>query len=148
MPKQGEPTLRLERVLPADRSAVFEAFSDPDQVAKWWGPQGFAVSSIDFDPRVGGSYRIQMQPPEGDPFHLSGEFREVDSPANLAYTFAWDPADADDVETLVDLSFHDADGSTEVVLLQGPFKTEARLDLHRDGWSESFDKLEEVLSER
>ena len=87
-----------------------------------------------------------MQPPDGDPFHLTGEFREVDPPARLAYTFVWEDPDPDDVETLVVLSYRDLGGSTEVGLRQGPFKTEARHELHRNGWTESFDKLDRLIS--
>ena len=89
-----------------------------------------------------------MQPPEGDPFYLAGEFRDVDVPARLAFTFAWEDPDPDDVETLVALSFRDLGGSTEVAFTQGPFKTEARRTLHRDGWADSSDKLERLISAR
>jgi uncharacterized protein YndB with AHSA1/START domain len=87
-----------------------------------------------------------MQPPEGDPFYLSGEFREVDPPARLAFTFVWEDPDPDDVENLVALSFRDLGEATEVALSQGPFTTEARRALHRDGWTDSFDKLERLIS--
>ena len=139
-------TLEMKRVLPAAPSVVFAAFSDPNELAKWWGPAGFSTPSLEFEPRVGESYRIKMQPPEGDPFSLTGEFREVDPPARLAYTFIWEDPDPDDVETLVDLLFRDLGGSTEVAFTQGPFKTEARLALHRDGWTDSLDKLERLLA--
>ena len=86
----GELTLAMKRVLPAARSVVYEAFCDPSELAKWWGPHGFTTPSREFDPRVGASYRIEMQPPEGDSFYLTGEFREVDPPARLAYTFIWE----------------------------------------------------------
>jgi uncharacterized protein YndB with AHSA1/START domain len=138
--------LEIERVLPAARPVVFEAFTHPQQLAKWWGPEGYAVANLEFEPRVGESYRIEMQPPEGDAFHLTGEFREVDPPERLAYTFVWEPADPDDVETLAELSFRDLGESTEVRFTQGPFKTEARRALHRDGWGDSFDKLERLIS--
>ena len=82
------------------------------------------------------------------PFRLTGEFREVDPPERLAFTFNWEPPDPDDVETLVTLSFRDRDGSTAVALEQGAFKTEARRELHRDGWGESFDRLERLLAGR
>jgi uncharacterized protein YndB with AHSA1/START domain len=91
-------------------------------------------------------HRIEMQPPEGELFFLTGEVREVDPPARLAYTFVWEPADDDDMETLVVLSFRDLGESTEVALTQGCFKTEARRALHRDGWADSFDKLERQIS--
>ena len=115
-------------------------------MGSWWGPQGFTVASIEFDPRVGATYRIEMQPPEGASFHLSGEFRDVDPPSRLAFTFRYEDPDPDDVENLVELSARDLDGSTELALTQGPFKTEARRELHHAGWSDSFDRLEQLLS--
>jgi uncharacterized protein YndB with AHSA1/START domain len=139
-------TVNTSRVLPAPPSVVFEAFTDPVKLAQWWGPAGFTVPSVDFDPRPGGSYRIEMQPPEGAAFHLVGEFREVDPPARLAFTFVWEPPDPDDVETLVELSFRDLGESTEAVLSQGTFRTEPRRELHRDGWSDTFDRLEQFLA--
>jgi uncharacterized protein YndB with AHSA1/START domain len=144
--QSGELTLELERVLPAPPSVAFAAFSDADELSKWWGPQGFTIPSMEFDPRAGGAYRIEMRPPEGDAFHLTGEFREVDPPARLALTFVWEEPAPDDVETLVALSFRDLGGSTHVALTQGPFKTEARRALHRDGWTDSFDKLDDLLA--
>ena len=125
---------------------MFAAFSDPDKVAKWWGPEDLTVPSLEFDPRVGASYRLEMQPPGGDPFYLTGEFREVDPPVRLAFTFVYEDPDPDDVDTLVELSFRDLGESTEVVFAQGPFRTAARRALHRDGWTDSFDKLEQFIS--
>ena len=144
--QSDEQVLEMQRVLPAAPSVVFTAFSDPNELAKWWGPKGFTTPSLEFDPRVGENYRIEMQPPEGDHFYLTGEFREVDPPARLAYTFAWEDPDPDDVENLVGLSFRDLGESTEVAFTQGPFKTEARRALHRDGWTDGFDKLERLAS--
>ncbi len=126
-------------------AVVFAALTQPDELARWWGPNGFTIPSVDFTARVGDRYRIEMQPPDGDAFHLSGEFREVEPPSRLAYTFVWDPPDADDTETLVTLSLRDLGESTQVALDQRPFKTEERRALHHDGWSDSFDKLERLL---
>ena len=148
-PREEALVLEIDRVLPAAPAVVFAAFTDPDELARWWGPEGFTIPSLKFPARTGESYRIQMQPPAGDPFHLSGEFREVDSPVRLTYTFVWEEPDPDDVETLVGLSFRDLGAnSTEVALRQGPFRTEARRALHRDGWRDSFDKLEQLISAR
>jgi uncharacterized protein YndB with AHSA1/START domain len=139
-------TFEIRRVMPAAPAEVFAAFSDPNRLARWWGPEGFTIPSLEFHPRVGDSYRIEMQPPEGDPFYLSGEFRGVDPPARLAFTFVWEDPDPDDVETLAALSFRDLGESTQVALTQGSFKTEARRALHRDGWGDSLDKLERLIS--
>jgi len=126
-------------------AVVYGAFTSADQLRRWWGPAGFAVPSLEFDPRPGERYRIEMLPPDGEAFHLTGEFRDVDPPARLAFTFAWEPPDPDDVENLVELSFAEVRGMTTVVLTQGPFKTDARRELHRNGWTESFDRLRTLL---
>ena len=64
-------TLELDRALPAAPSRVFELFTDPGELARWWGPEGFSTPTMDYEPRVGESYRIEMQPPDGDAFHLT-----------------------------------------------------------------------------
>lgn len=138
----------MTRVCPAPRERVFEFVIDPALLARWWGPRGFSIPRVDFTPRVGATYRIAMQPPEGEAFQLTGTFREVDAPSHLAFSFEWEPADPDDEETLAELSFRAIDDATEVRLRQGFFKTEARRALHFDGWTESFDKLSEVLAEQ
>src|SRR5262245_4825262 len=107
--------LSMTRVLPAPPAVVYGAMTDPDQLAKWWGPEGFTIAELEFEPRVGSSYRIAMQPPDGDLFHLHGEFREVDPPSRLAFTFVWDPPDPDDRETVAELSLEDRGEQTEVV---------------------------------
>jgi len=138
-------TLRLMRVLPSPRAVVYSALTDPAELAKWWGPRGFTAPSVEFDPHVGGSYRIAMQPPDGALFHLSGEFREVDPPFRLAYTFRWDPPDPADRETVVTLSLQERVEGTEVLLMQGEFATEERRALHAQGWGDSFGRLEQAL---
>jgi uncharacterized protein YndB with AHSA1/START domain len=140
-----ELVLEMTRVLPAPRPVVFAAFRDPERLAQWWGPEGFTVPSVDFSTITGEAYRIEMQPPEGEPFFLHGVFRTVHPPARLSFTFIWEPSDPDDVETLVDLSFEERDQTTEVALWQGEFRNDARLALHRDGWGEAFEKLERLL---
>ena len=146
--RSAELTLEITRLLPAAAPIVFGAFSDSNRLAEWWGPRGFTVPSLEFDPRVGATYRIEMKPPEGEIFHLTGEFVEIDPPTRLAFSFVWDPPDPDDQETLVALSFRDLGGSTEVSLTQGPFRTEARRALHRDGWTDSLDKLERLVADQ
>lgn len=138
--------LRLKRFLPLPRTVVYRALTEPGELAKWWGPRGFSAPSIEFDPQVGGSYRIAMQPPEGDRFYLSGEFREVDPPARLVFTFRWSPPDPDDRETVVALSLQDQADGTELLLTHGGFATEGRRALHEAGWTESFGRLEQVLT--
>jgi uncharacterized protein YndB with AHSA1/START domain len=137
--------LRLTRTLPAEPETIWRAMTDPEQLAEWWGPEGFTTPRVDFDPEVGGSYRIAMQPPDGELFHVHGEFREVDPPARLSYTFVWDPPDPDDRETLVTLSLEGRGERTEVSCTQGEFATPARLELHEGGWTDCFERLEKLL---
>ena len=137
--------LEITGVFPASRERVYEALTAPEELAQWWGPHGFTIPEVQWDLRVGGAYRMTMQPPEGDAFHLHGEFREVDPPRAVAYTFVWEPPAPDDRETQVRLSLTELDGSTELRLRQGGFATEERVALHRGGWSDSFEKLEGLL---
>ena len=88
-----------------------------------------------------------MQPPSGDPFHLSVEFLQIDPPGRLVYTFRYDEPDPDDRETVVTLYLGDVADTTEVSLSQGEFATEARLALHRSGWTDSLEKLREVIEQ-
>jgi uncharacterized protein YndB with AHSA1/START domain len=137
--------LELTHAMPAPRDIVFAAFRDAEQLAQWWGPEGFTVPNTDWSTITGEAYRIEMQPPEGDAFFLHGVFRTVHPPERLAFTFNWDPPDPDDVETLADLSFTGEGETTEVSLWLGVFRTEARLEVHRHGWTDTFDRLERYL---
>jgi uncharacterized protein YndB with AHSA1/START domain len=141
----GDLVLELTRTMPAPRSIVYAAFRDAEQLAQWWGPEGFTVPSVDWSTITGEPYRITMQPPEGDAFFLHGVFRTVHPPERLAFTFNWDPPDPDDVETLADLSFADRGETAEVSLWLGVFRTEARLEIHRHGWTDTLNRLERHL---
>jgi uncharacterized protein YndB with AHSA1/START domain len=141
----GGIVLELTRELAASRERVFGALTQPDDLAAWWGPRGFTTPEIELDLRVGGRYRFTMQPPDGERFHLSGEFQEVAPPGRLAYTFRWDEPARDDRETVVTLSLDAVRGATELSLSQGDFATEERLALHRNGWTDSLDKLSALL---
>lgn len=147
MTRRDEMTLHMRRIIDADRAAVFAAFTDPDQLARWWGPRGFTAPSVAIDAQVGGRYRIAMQPPEGDVFHLTGEFRQVSPPSRLVYTFRWEPPDVEDVETVVSLGLEDLGRRTALDLTHGVFATEERRALHAEGWSESLDGLEALMQD-
>jgi uncharacterized protein YndB with AHSA1/START domain len=138
--------LHLERMLAASRPVVFAAHTDGAQLARWWGPTGFSAPDVDLDVRVGGRYRIAMQPPEGVRFHLSGEFVVVEPPARLSFTFRWEEPEPDDRETAVDLGFDDQGGATVLRVDHSGFATEGRRVLHEEGWIQSLDRLEELLA--
>ena len=137
--------LDLTSAVPAPPQRVFAALTEPTEVTKWFGPRGFTMTEIELSLRVGGGYRFTMHPPEGEPFHLSGDFLEIDAPHRLAYTFRYEEPDPDDRETTVRLTLLPVGDGTEVLLRQGEFATTARLELHRAGWMDSLDKLRAVV---
>jgi uncharacterized protein YndB with AHSA1/START domain len=141
----GGRRLRLEKIFVVPPERVFVAFVDAEQVRRWWGPAGFTVPRLQFDAVEGREYRIVMQPPDGDVFHIRGTFRAVEASRRLIFTFIYEEPDPDDQETLVTLTFEPAEAGTRVILDQGPFKTPARLELHRDGWTETLERLERSL---
>ena len=143
----GQRRLHLEKVLTAPPERVFDAFTNADELRQWWGPKLFTVPHLRFDVATGARYRIAMRPPDGDAFHVGGTFRAVDAPRRLVFTFAWEPPDPDDQETLVTLRFERAVEGTTLVLDQEPFKTEPRRDLHRAGWTDTLDRLARFLDE-
>ncbi|MEV6108766.1 SRPBCC domain-containing protein [Streptomyces sp. NPDC051940] len=147
MTHDGALRLHMRRILRAPHSAVFRALTEPRELAKWWGPDGFTTPSAESDLRPGGGYRLAMQPPEGDLFYLVGEFLEVDPPNTLSYTFRWEDPDPEDRETVVTLSLRDIGGtSTELTFTQGDFATERRRALHDEGWTQALNKLEKLVS--
>ena len=137
--------LRLEKVLPMPPERLFTAFVDAEQLPQWFGPVGFTALALRLDAVEGGNYRLAMQPPEGDAFHIRGTFRTVEAPTQLAFTFIYEEPDPDDQETLVTVTFDPAEQGTRVVIEQQPFKTAARRALHRDGWTDSLERLEQAL---
>ncbi|MFF4660822.1 SRPBCC domain-containing protein [Streptomyces sp. NPDC001381] len=139
--------LHLRCELPAASAEVFRALTEPRELARWWGPDGFTIPAVESDLRPGGAYRIDMRPPEGALFHLAGEFLDVDPPRLLRYTFRWEEPDPEDRETVVTLELRDlGEGAAGLVLTQGEFATERRRALHEEGWTQSFGKLERLLS--
>jgi uncharacterized protein YndB with AHSA1/START domain len=134
-------------MLRAPRSLVFKALTEPHELTKWWGPNGFTTPSVDSDLRAGGAYRIAMQPPDGELFYLAGVFLEVAPPERLSYTFRWEDPDPEDQDTVVALALRVVDdAATELTFSQADFATERRRALHEQGWTEAFDKLEALMA--
>ena len=124
---------------------MFAACVEPGTLAEWWGPTGFTSPGLDLDVREHGRFRITMQPPDGEAFHLRGVFREVAPPRRLVYTFDG-RSPIPTTETVVTLSFLDHREGTRLVVDQGLFVTEARRALHQAGWTESLERLAQALA--
>lgn len=138
------PKLCLSRTFGAPCELVFHAWTDPDELKRWWGPTGFYTPDAEVDVRRGGRYRLTMVGPHGNTFFLSGLFREAKVPNKLVYTWNWEGTASDGPESLVTVEFHDRGGATEVVVThEGLATPEARAE-HERGWNGSLDRLEEI----
>jgi len=89
----GERELVITRIFDAPRHLVFQAWTEPGRVARWWGPQGFVTTYSDMDIRPGGTFRVCMRSPEGAEHWKQGVYREVVKPERLVFTFAWEDAE-------------------------------------------------------
>ena len=83
-----ERKLTLTRTLNAPRSLVFKAWTDPKQLAQWWGPKGFTNPVCELDLRVNGEIRIDMRAPDGKVYPMAGAYREIVEPERLVFTAA------------------------------------------------------------
>ena len=140
-----ENTLNLRWTFKASREKVFRAWTDPEELKKWWGPEGYATPSAEVDLRVGGKYRLGMRKlPDGEIFYLTGIYREVRPPERLVYSWRWE-AEPEYGETQVTVDFRQAGNSTEVVLTHEFFPTGKARDDHNRGWSSCLDRLAKLL---
>jgi uncharacterized protein YndB with AHSA1/START domain len=135
--------VELRRIIEAPRDEVFTAWTDPEELRRWWGPGEFTCPEADVDLRPGGRYRLVMQPSAGEPFVLGGTYHEVEPPARLVYTWRWEtgPA-ADGSESLVTVEFHDHGERTELVLRHSDFPEAHGEAPYRMGWEGGLVKLE------
>jgi uncharacterized protein YndB with AHSA1/START domain len=135
------------RTIDAPREQVFRAWTDPEQLRRWWGPGEFTCPEAEVDLRPGGAYRLVMQPTAGDPFVVGGIYREVEPPARLVYTWRWEtgPA-ADGSESLVTVEFHDRGPSTELVLTHTEFPASHGPAPYRMGWEGGLDKFAQLFA--
>jgi uncharacterized protein YndB with AHSA1/START domain len=75
----------LTRVFDAPPETVFEAFTDPERVVHWWGPQGFATTVHEMDVRPGGEWRFTMHGPDGWDYRNRIVYLEVARPERIVY---------------------------------------------------------------
>jgi uncharacterized protein YndB with AHSA1/START domain len=138
--------LRLERLIAAPPDRVFELWTEPELLVKWWGPEGYDVPAHALDVRPGGHWRTTLCSPDGTRLNVSGVYRAVDPPRRLVFTWGWeDEKGARGHETEVTVTFEPAPGGTRLVLRQQTFESQERRDGHAKGWSSSFDGLAKLV---
>lgn len=145
--KSEDRVLEIERHIKATPEKVFDAWTKPEQLVKWWGPEGFNVPEHVISVVKGGGWRTVMRSPEGTLHTCAGVYRTIDRPNRLEFTWAWEQEDGKPGhETLVAVTFEPADGGTRMRLVQKTFESATARDGHRGGWTSSFDCLERLFA--
>ncbi|MDH3713021.1 MAG: SRPBCC domain-containing protein [Gammaproteobacteria bacterium] len=139
--------LQLTRYYPHPRERVFAAWTQPEQLVKWWGPESVHIAHWKFDVRVNGSWETTMRNQDGSEFFVSGKYLELTPPSRLAFSWAWTNDGERGHETTVTVEFNKKNNGTELTLTQELFETNDARDLHNEGWSSSLDCLAEHLRE-
>lgn len=95
---------------------VFDAWTRPEFVSRWWAPasMGASMLSCEADVRVGGQYRYVLQPAKGGAFAFSGTYTEVTPHSRLVYTSIYEPQ-SDAGQAVVTVTFDERDGKTHLV---------------------------------
>jgi uncharacterized protein YndB with AHSA1/START domain len=139
----GQGELVITRVFKAPPELVFAAWTQPEHLAHWSGPEGFTTPHHEMDLRPGGRYRACLRSPEGVDHWVRGVYREIQPPMRLVMTHAWeDEGGQAGPETLITVTFHQENaGHTRMHFRQTGFTSKESRDGHQGGWSSSFDKL-------
>jgi uncharacterized protein YndB with AHSA1/START domain len=139
----SQDDLVITRVFKAPPALVFAAWTQPEHLAHWSGPQGFTTPHHEMDLRPGGRYRACLRSPEGVDHWVQGVYREIQPPARLVMTHAWEnEGGRPGPETLITVTLtEEGPGRTRMDFRQTGFTSKESLGGHRGGWSSSFDRL-------
>jgi uncharacterized protein YndB with AHSA1/START domain len=147
IPMADERDLVIMRVFDAPRSLVFEAWTQPEHLARWWGPQGFVNVAWEIDVRPGGAWFRRMQAPDGTLFTKRGVYREVVPPERLVFTYVNEAADGTPGrETLVTVTFEEQGARTRLTLLHTGFESAESRDAHQGGWTSCMGRFADYLA--
>ena len=134
-------TLEVSKHIPASPQRLFDAWTDPNEMAQWFfvSPDWHAEAEVDL--RVGGSYKLTMITDVGSELVQTGEYREISPPDRLVFTWNSHAVQG----TLVTVEFAEADGGTTVKLTHELLSSEELRDMHGDGWDGCLATLETYL---
>ena len=133
-------SIEIRRVIPAGPAQVFEAWTNPTLLARWFAPDPLQAAVDHLEAKEGGRFQITMRDPAGGETHVvGGTFLEVLTPKRIRMTWRWegDAAPA----SLVIVDFHPAPAGTEVIVRHHQLSEDAVAE-HREGWNACLDKLE------
>ena len=141
-------TVSIERVFDASRSDVFRAWTDPEELAAWYGPAHMDTprDRIRIDLRVGGRYELTMVRRDGGgEFSIGYEIVELSEPGLLVLRA--DPMPGMSEASVVRIELHEEGSGTRMVLTDGPFPAEGARRAEA-GWSAALDTLAQRLRDR
>lgn len=135
--------LKITRRIAATPERLFDAWLDPATIRRFMSPgEGTSTLRAETDPRVGGRYDIVMQNDMGEIPHW-GEYREIDRPKRLSFTWNSPHAVPD---SLVTVTFRAVGDETEVTLVHDRFPSDALRDGHERGWAEILTALARTMA--
>ncbi len=140
------PSVTLKRRLHAAPEKVYAAWTDPAQIAHWFGPSETVAGSVraEMDVRVGGRFSVSFNTVDGEYHRVSGVYREVVPGEKLVFTWAW--YTTPERESLVTVFIrNDGDGAM-LTLTHEQFFDQAARDGHQRGWTGTLDKLEHYFA--
>ncbi len=139
--------LRIRRLFKSPRERVYGAWTKPEEIKQWFGPEGCRIQSVNVEYREGGKYHVEVDSERMGKAELHGVIREIKEPSHLVYTWNWTGnPELETGETLVTVDFVDKEGFTEVQLAHEGFSDQETFEDHQEGWNGSLDKLEQHLA--
>ena len=137
--------LRIERTFAATAEEVFDAWTSPEVMRRWFHPfPTWETPAAEVDLRVGGTVSVVMRAPDGSESGAQGEYRVIDRPHRLVMTWIFDSDPSN--EQLMELSFSESAGATRVVLVNSRIASDERRDSQEWGWNGCLNELERALS--
>ena len=148
MPVPADQAVLITRIFDVPRERVFSAWTDPDEVAAWYGPEHFDTprERVHIDLRVGGRYELTMvQRAGGAEFTIGYDILELVEPELIVLRSDPMPEMGMSEPTIVRIELHDHGAKTRMTFSDAPYPPEGR-GYAEAGWSQSFDKLEGVVA--
>jgi uncharacterized protein YndB with AHSA1/START domain len=145
----SELTVKMIRTLPATPEQVFQAWTKPEWLKKWWCTPGYHIERLAMDLRPSGAYRFELVPDEGQDgpiCTMEGAFQEVQPGARLVYSWTIRAADFEEAGTTVQVNFDPHEQGTAVTLVHEGFATVEGYQLHELDWSLVLTNLEQALT--
>jgi uncharacterized protein YndB with AHSA1/START domain len=143
---EGRFILDIQRWFAVEPARVFEAWTSPEALRRWWCPPGWEPAFVEVNLRTGGRWRIGMRPQhDNSVVSVGGRFLEVQPPTVLIYTWRRDGAFAGMPETQVTVTFNASRGGTELRLVHAPMVDVVLWERHRAGWVAACDRMEQIL---